>query len=81
MAQLSLYLDDATMETLRTDAKRQGVSLSKYAAGLIRDHAGGNGWPVGYWEQVYGCLADDDSFVRPDQGDLSLDDDPSLFFV
>ena len=35
------------------------------------------------WDRLfdlYGCLADDETFVRPDQGDPSLDDDPSSYF-
>ena len=62
MPQLSLYVDDATMETLRTSAQGEGVSMSKYAAGLIRDRAQQGGWPQGYWESVYGCLTDDVDF-------------------
>ena len=74
MPQLSLYVDDATMETLRTAAKGEGVSMSKYAASLIRKKAELGSWPNGYWESVYGCL-DDDSFVVDDTAiDASLDD-------
>ena len=74
MPQLSLYLDDATMETLRTSALGEGVSMSKYAANLIRNRAQFGGWPAGYWESVYGCL-DDDTFVIDDTAlDAALDD-------
>ncbi|MGI6220628.1 MAG: hypothetical protein ACOYIP_01950 [Coriobacteriales bacterium] len=75
MAQLSLYLEDEEMDTLRTDAAREGVSLSRYAAGLIREHAGGSKWPAGYWDEVYGCLDDDTFAVSADALDPALDDD------
>ena len=66
MPQLSLYVDDATMETLRTCARGEGVSMSKYASSLIRKQAEHGGWPLGYWDSVYGCLSDDDSFAAMD---------------
>ena len=74
MPQLSLYLDDATMETLRHAALAENVSMSKYASSLIRDRAQHGSWPQGYWERVYGCLAD--VSMRIDDGDLhpELDD-------
>lgn len=80
MPQLSLYVDDATMETLRTSASVANVSMSKYASNLIRERAQYGGWPQGYWEQVYGCLADDLGLVAPDD-DLKpeLDDDCDWF--
>ena len=79
MAQLSLYLDETEMETLRKDAKREGVSLSRYAARLVREHAGNNRWPAGYWENVYGCLSDK-SFVLSHEGlDPNLDDTAEWF--
>ena len=58
MPQLSLYVDEGTMETLRVSARVEGVSMSKYAAGLIRDRSQHGGWPQGYWDAVYGCLDD-----------------------
>lgn len=59
MPQLSLYVDDATMNTLQTSAQAEGVSMSRYAAGLIRERERRGGWPQGYWESVYGCLNDE----------------------
>ena len=80
MPQLSLYIDDATMETLRTSALSEGVSMSKYAAGLIRDRALHGSWPQGYWESVYGCLSDNLDFIASDD-DLcrKLDDSCDWF--
>lgn len=73
MPQLSLYLDDDTMATLRKDAKEAGLSLSKYTAGLIRGSSENRGWPEGYWESVYGCMAGDDSFVAPEDPPMDWD--------
>lgn len=56
MPQLSLYLDDATMDLLRIAAERDHVSLSKYASTLIRNHENSL-WPSGFWD-VYGALKD-----------------------
>ena len=66
MPQLSLYIDDATMETLQTSARAEGVSMSKYAAGLIRDREQHGRWPQGYWDAVYGCLTDELDLRVPD---------------
>ena len=79
MPQLSLYLDDATMELLQEQARESGQSLSKYAAECIRESKKQTGWPTWFFD-LYGCAKDDDTFMRPDQGDPSLDDDPALFF-
>ena len=49
MAQLSLYVDDSTMEDLRRDAAREGKTLSKYAAGVLRERKEHNGWPPGFF--------------------------------
>jgi hypothetical protein len=69
MPQLSLYIDDDTMEMLRDGAKAEGVSLSRYAAdAIVERHSGAarrDEWPAGYWESVYGCL-DDPTFVAPE---------------
>ena len=73
MPQLSLYMDEYTMEALRLGARGEGVSLSKYAANLIRDRAQYGGWPQGYWESVYGSL-EEDLDVNDDDLPSSLDD-------
>ena len=70
MPQLSLYLDASTMESLRCASDREGVSLSKYAGRLIRDHSA-SAWPIGFWD-TYGALQDD-SFVVSPELDYSLD--------
>ena len=56
MPQLSLYLDEPTMEMLREKSSRAHQSMSRYVTGLIRESGEGRGWPSGYWDNVYGCL-------------------------
>ena len=70
MPQLSLYLDDDTMDLLRQDAAREGVSLSKHASRVIRESST-SAWPKGFFD-LYGAL-DDDTFVVPPE--LSWEDD------
>ena len=72
MAQLSLYLDDQTMDTLRREAAEAHTSLSKYVANVLHDHIENKGWPEG-WFDLYGILADDDSFVEPEEIPWELD--------
>lgn len=70
MAQLSLYLDDASMEDLRRSAQSRGVTLSKYVRDVLVDDAHG-GWPNGFFD-LYGAL-DDPSFVEPPEIPWELD--------
>ena len=60
MPQTSLYMDNNTMELIRTESKRQGVSLSRFIAGAVSNYTNHitEGWPSGYWERVCGCLSD-----------------------
>ena len=51
MPQLSLYLDDITMDVLRRSAEKEGVSLSHYARRLIQDQAS-SAWPVSFWVRM-----------------------------
>ena len=69
MPQLSLYLDDVMMGEMKRSASAEGVSLSRYAAGAIRDklHAPKLAAAEGRWDRLFGILADDDSFTRPPQ--------------
>ncbi len=77
MPQLSLYLDDPTMEMLRTRARHQGISLSRYASQLIKQEEASGGWPEGYWDRAYGCLPDFPDISDP--LDQALDDDCDWF--
>ena len=76
MPQVSLYVDEPLMKTLRAEATAEGISLSKHVAARLRNGgrcATASGLPDGYLEKLYGCLADDDTFARPGQLDPSLD--------
>lgn len=74
MPQLSLYLDDSTMELLRGEAQRTGTSLSKYAGAVIRERSS-NTWPQGFFN-LYGCI-DDETFEAPEE--LPLEELPFSF--
>ena len=78
MPQISLYVDDATMEALRVSARGQGVSMSRYVAGLIADREHYGAWPQGYWESIYGAL-DEDLDIGDSELDPSLDDSCDFF--
>ena len=71
MAQVSLYVDDETMEYLREQSKSEGTSVSKFVGKVIKgykdDHKGG--WPEGWLDRVYGCAPD-----FPDVGNEGIDD-------
>lgn len=69
MPQLSLYIDDVMMRHMRSSASAEGVSLSRFAANAIRERIETPRQVAadGYWDRLYGCLADDDTFVRPPQ--------------
>ncbi len=72
MPQLSLYLNESAMDGLRASAQKANRSLSRYVADLVTEKQRGGGWPEGYWEDVYGALADD-SFVVPAELAAALD--------
>lgn len=75
MPQLSLYLDDTSMESLRAHAADEGLSLSKYVKNMLNENAHSSGWPAG-WFDLYGSLADVD-FPLPDDPPFE-DDIPPL---
>ena len=72
MAQVSLYVDDATLAELREKAKGQGVSLSKYVGQIVEEHCAASKWPQGFFD-LYGSVTDE-TFVEPD--DVSILDEP-----
>lgn len=63
MAQLSLYMDETIMTSLREDAAGRGMSISAYAREVLetrntRDAAEWeNGWPPGFFD-LYGSCPD-----------------------
>ena len=58
MPQLSLYVTDENLASLRMRSKAAGVSMSKYANRLIEQDALDAGWPLGFWE-LFGVLETD----------------------
>lgn len=70
MAQLSLYIDDETMNSMRKKAAISSLSLSKYVASLVRSDVG-NGWPEGYWG-LFGSIQDK-TFDEPAELSFDLD--------
>ena len=65
MPQLSLYITDDNLATLRARAQEEGLSLSRYINRLIEADAQGGGWPLGFWG-LFGSL----------EHDLDIPDDP-----
>lgn len=70
MPQLSLYLDDATMEEVRRNAEAADVSLSQYVSGVLKK-ANSSTWPRGFFD-LYGSI-DDESFSEPAELPFELD--------
>ena len=55
MPQLSLYMDEPMMEGLRQDAAREGKTLSKFVAGVLRDRDTSGLWPHGFFDLYGAC--------------------------
>lgn len=70
MPQLSLYMDDKSMDTLREQAGRENKSLSCHVRSVLQS-ANSDTWPKGYWS-LYGAL-DDGTFITP--AELAFSDD------
>ena len=68
MPQLSLYIDDVMMGKMRNATTAEGLSLSRYAAEAIRERLESSKriTDEARWDTLYGCLAEEDSFVRPE---------------
>ena len=64
MAQLNLYVPDEEAARLRIDAKKAGLTLSKYVVHLLDRSKGDDHWPPGYFEKVCGFLKTED-FPEP----------------
>lgn len=78
MPQVSLYMQQRTLDTLRDEAQKADVSVSKFVSQLVSERSAQSGWPAGYWEGVYGCLQDE-SFQVPEELDIALDGDIPSF--
>lgn len=66
MAQLHCYVPDDVAESLRLQAERAGMSVSRYLAELAKKDAATH-WPVDYTERVFGSGAVD-PIERADEG-------------
>jgi hypothetical protein len=63
MAQLTIYLDEKSGQLIEKAARRESVSLSRWAREKLLLAAGAPAWPASYSE-LLGSL-DDASFVPP----------------
>ena len=70
MPQLHFSVDEETARRLSEEAKRRGLSLSRYLASLVRGTQAGE-WPSGYLKRVVGSFRSDPLRVPED---LPLDD-------
>lgn len=77
MPQLSLYLDEATMEVLRDSATRENKTLSKFVANTLRERHHDKGWPQGFFD-LYGAAKADGSFCVPADTPFTHNDIPSF---
>jgi hypothetical protein len=68
MSQLTIYLDEASMQDVRKSAKRENVSVSLWARKRLTE-AIRHTWPRDYFE-LFGALRDS-GLTRPAQGDLT----------
>ena len=63
MPQLSLYLSNRNLATLRARAAEEGVSMSEHVNHLIEQDKQSREWPEGFWD-LFGAIQDD-SFIEP----------------
>ncbi|MBE2179624.1 MAG: hypothetical protein IAE97_04055 [Chthoniobacterales bacterium] len=63
MPHLNIYVDEAAGRAISRAAKRESVSLSRWAREKLLAAAGAPDWPAGYRE-VMGSITDD-KFVAP----------------
>ena len=67
MAQLSLYLDEPTMVSARSQAAKQNKSLSRYVSDVLKQAVKeeGSAWPSSLWE-TFGAISDP-TFTEPEE--------------
>ncbi len=70
MSQLTIYLDDVSMGEVKRSARREHVSVSKWARRRLCE-AVRHTWPPDYFA-LFGALGDAD-LSRPPQSDLPAD--------
>lgn len=73
MPQLHVYVNEETATTLKQRAEAQGISVSKYIAGVLKKETA-QGWPPGYFEAVVGGWQGE-PLERPDQGEFEERED------
>jgi hypothetical protein len=56
MPQLHFSVDERTAKRIEREAKRRGLTISKYIATLV-SREGGAEWPPGYLDSVVGSCA------------------------
>jgi hypothetical protein len=76
MPHLNIYVDEPAGRLIAKAAKRDSLSLSRWAREKLLAAAGGPEWPAGYRE-LLGSI-DDDSFVFPEE-DASVRDQVAQF--
>ncbi len=76
MPQISLYIDEKTLEKVESAAKRQHLSISKWVAEQIRAKVDPI-YPVDF-EDLFGSIHDD-SFVAPSKLNFNQDADRLQF--
>ena len=70
MPQLSLYIDEDTLQKIEAGASMSKTSVSKFVSAALREYFTHN-WPEGY-KNIFGSITDD-HFVLPDALDFTLD--------
>jgi len=70
MPQISLYIDEKTLEKVENAALKQHVSISKWVADQLRARIEPS-YPTGF-EELFGSVKDK-SFIRPNETALSRD--------
>lgn len=70
MSQLSLYIDENTLNKIEQVAAIEHISISKWVSSKLKNILN-NSWPKHYFE-LFGSI-DDSTFNKPEQ--LKLDDD------
>ena len=63
MPKISLYIDQDTLERIKTEATRERLSVSKWVAEQINPRVQ-TGYPPGF-EELFGSV-DDETFKRPE---------------
>ena len=76
MPQVSLYIEQELLDTVRKNAKSEKLSVSKYVSKALSEKDEYS-WPEGYWD-LFGSL-DDDTFVCPEDVPFDQIPDKAVF--